>query len=187
MPLPPPATGRTKLHTRKILGEGFLRDDGLWDIDGWVTDVKEQTYRNFDRGEIPPGEPLHGMGLRMTIDDKYVIQDMVAVTEFAPYRMCPDITPDFKKLIGLCLVKGFKRQARELLGGVHGCVHLVDLLGPMATTAMQTSAFKRNVELRALGAKGGTTKPPFFDTCHTWASDSPVVKREFPALYTGQS
>jgi len=22
-------------------------------------------------------------------------------------------------------------------------------------------------------------------TCHAWATDSPVVKREFPAFYTG--
>jgi len=186
MPLPPPATGRTKLHTRRITCEGFLRDDGLWDIDGWITDVKEEAYRNFDRGEIPAGVPLHGMGLRITIDEDYKIVDAVAVTDFSPYRICPDVTPAFQKLVGLSLTRGFKRSVRELLGGTHGCVHLVDLLGPMATTAMQTAAFKRNVALRAAGAKGAAVKPPFFDTCHTWASDSPVVKREFPALYTGK-
>lgn len=186
MPLPPPATGRTKLHTRQIVCEGFLRDDGLWDIDGWMTDMKEEAYRNFDRGEIPPGTPLHGMGLRITINDSYTIVDAVAVQDFAPYRICPEITPAFKQLIGLSLVKGFKRQVREMLGGMQGCVHLVDLLSPMATTAMQTAAFKRNVELRAQGAKGGTVKPPFLDTCHTWSSSSPVTKREFPALYTGK-
>ena len=186
MPLPPPATGRTLLHTRKIICEGFLRYDGLWDIDGWITDVKEETYTKFDRGEVPPGEPLHGMGLRMTIDNSFIVTDIVAVTDFSPYRICPDITPNFKKLIGLSLVKGFNRKARELLGGAQGCVHLVELLGPMATTAMQTSSYKRNVELRAAGRQGGTVKPPFFDTCHTWSSDSPVVKHEFPALYTGK-
>jgi len=186
MPLPPPATGRKKLHTRQIICEGFLRDDGLWDIDGWITDIKEEAYTNFDRGEIPPGTPLHGMGLRITIDDAYLIVDAVAVQDFTPYTICPQITPAFKKLIGISLTKGFKNKVREALGGIQGCVHLVELLGPMGTAAMQTAAFKKNVALRAAGAEGATVKPPFFDTCHTWASGSSVVKREFPALYTGK-
>src|SRR6201986_3077122 len=120
MPLPPPATGRTKVHTRQVICEGYLRDDGQWDIDGWITDVKEEAYRNFDRGEIPAGTPLHGMGLRITIDDKYTITDAVAVQDFTPYTICPQVTPAFKKLIGISLTRGFKRHVRELLGGVQG-------------------------------------------------------------------
>ena len=185
MPLPPP-TGRTKIHTREIRCEGFRRDDGLWDIDGWITDVKHVPYGNFDRGEVPIGEPLHGMGLRLTLDDDLVIKDIVAVTDFSPYRICPEVTPSFKKLMGLKLGKGFKRTVQELVGGALGCVHLVDLLGPIATTAYQTCLLERNNALRAAGKKGATVKPPFFDTCYTWSSDSAIVKHEFPALYTGK-
>jgi hypothetical protein len=186
MPFPPPATGRSLVHKRQVNCEGYLRDDGLWDIEGWVTDVKAEVYHNFDRGDVPPGEHLHGMGLRITIDNDYTIVDAEAVMDFSPYRICPEITPSFKKLIGMSLKKGFNARVRETFAGAHGCVHLVELLGPMATTAMQTAGYKRNMILRQEGAKGGTKKPPFFDTCHTWSSGSSVVKREFPALYTGK-
>jgi hypothetical protein len=186
MPLPPPATGRTPHHTRTITCQGFQRDDGLWDIDGWITDVKFQAFGNWDRGEVPAGEPIHGMGLRMTVDEKMVIHDLVAVTDFSPYSICPNVTPNFRKLIGLTLAKGFKKSVQEILGGTHGCVHLVDLLGPVATTAYQTIGFRKKHSPLAQNADGETVKPGFINTCHTWSTDGPIVKKEFPAFYTGR-
>jgi hypothetical protein len=182
MPLPS-ATSRKLIHTREIKCEGFLRDDGLWDIDSWLTDVKQVAYTNYDRGLVAPGEPIHAMGLRMTIDQSYVVQDIVAVTDFSPYKICPEVTPNFKRIIGLCLIKGFTRSVKELLSGVHGCTHLVDLLIPMATVALQTTRFGL---ANAQGERDLTVKPPFFDRCYTWASDSPVVKHEMPTFYTGK-
>jgi len=37
MPLSPPV-GRQHLHTRRVVCQGFFRDDGLWDIEGRITD-----------------------------------------------------------------------------------------------------------------------------------------------------
>ncbi len=37
MPLSPPI-GRQHLHTRRVVCQGFFRDDGLWDIEGRITD-----------------------------------------------------------------------------------------------------------------------------------------------------
>ena len=185
MPLPPPATGRTKLHTRTITCEGFLRDDGFWDIDGWITDVKTYDVANIDRNGVPAGEPMHGMGLRITIDLELNIHDAVAVQDFTPYRMCPTITPSFSKLIGLNLGKGFTKAMREVLGGTKGCVHLVDLLGPMATTAYQTLDEIRYKAFQEAERRGEPVRPFFVESCHAWATDTQVVKREFPTLYTG--
>src|SRR5690348_16664233 len=123
MPLPAPAD-RKLLHTRTIVCEGFAREDGLWDIDGWITDVKTYDVDNKDRGGIPAGEPVHGMGLRLTVDETLVIRHVVAVSDFTPFRMCPNITPRFRTLIGVSLEKGFTRTVRERLGGTQGCVHL---------------------------------------------------------------
>ena len=30
----PAAASRRHIHTRRVTSQGFLRDDGLWDIDG---------------------------------------------------------------------------------------------------------------------------------------------------------
>ncbi len=199
MPLSP-AVDRQHLHTRRIQCQGFYRTDGLWDIEGHITDVKTYAHDNEWRGELLPGNPVHEMWIRLTVDDRMTIRDVEAVTDNSPYRICPDITPNFKKLIGLRLSSGFHRQAREVLGGVHGCVHLVELLGPVATVAFQTIASEKGDALRKIRDAGKPDAdnepanplaqkrkypPRVINTCHAWASDGEVIKRVAPEFYTG--
>jgi hypothetical protein len=196
MPLSPPV-GRQHLHTRRVTCQGFFREDGLWDIEGRITDEKSYQHANEWRGQLGPGDFVHDMSIRLTIDHKFTIVDVEAVTDKSPYRMCGDITPNFKKLVGLRIGGGFHRAARERLGGVHGCTHIVELLGPVATTAFQTVSSKKARDLnQAHREKSGYValpadpdrpkrKPYMLDTCHTWASDSEVTKRWVPDFYTG--
>jgi hypothetical protein len=198
MPLSPPA-GRQHLHTRRVTCQGFFRDDGLWDIEGRITDTKTYEHPNEWRGPLGPGEFVHDMSIRLTLDHKFTIVDVEAVTDKSPYAICGEVAPDFKKLIGLRIGGGFHRQARERLGGVHGCTHIVELLGPVATTAFQTVSSRKARELNnAQRIKSGnqpkpapedSSKPPrkpyVIDTCHAWAADGDVVKRWAPAFYTG--
>jgi len=195
MPLSPPI-GRQHLHTRRVTCQGFFREDGLWDIEGRITDEKSYEHANEWRGPLKPGDFVHDMSIRLTIDPRFTIVDVEAVTDRSPYSMCGDITPDFKKLIGLRIGGGFHRAVRERLGGIHGCTHIVELLGPVATTAFQTVASRKAQDLdRAHRAKAGTPvdddagkprrKPYMLDTCHTWASDSAVTRRWVPDFYTG--
>jgi hypothetical protein len=198
MPLSPPV-GRQHLHTRRVVCQGFFRDDGLWDIEGRITDEKTYEHANEWRGPLKPGDFVHDMSLRLTIDHTLMIVDAEAVTDKSPYRMCGDIAPDFKKLIGLRIGGGFHRAVRERLGGVHGCTHIVELLRPLATTVFQTVSSKKARDLnRAHREKTGTLppkdpnappkprrKPYMLDTCHTWASDSEVTRRWVPHFYTG--
>ena len=79
MPLSEPAA-REKLHTRTVTCEGFRRADGLWDIEGHMTDVKTYGFDNSWRGRVEPGEPLHGMWLRLTIDEDFTIRAAEAFT-----------------------------------------------------------------------------------------------------------
>ena len=68
MPLPPPAA-RRHVHTRRVQCEGFLREDGLWDIEAGIEDTKTYFARNADGRERQPGEPIHHMQVRLTLDD----------------------------------------------------------------------------------------------------------------------
>ena len=72
MPLPAPAA-RTHLHTRAVTYQGFLREDGLWDIEAQMSDVK--TY-DFERtgGPHAAGTPIHGMQIRLTVDESMTIR-----------------------------------------------------------------------------------------------------------------
>jgi hypothetical protein len=137
MPLSPPV-GRQHLHTRRVTCQGFFREDGLWDIEGYITDEKSYEHSSEWRGRMKPGDLIHEMSIRLTLDTRYTIVDVEAATDQSPYPICGNVTPDFKKLIGLRIGSGFHREVRARLGGVHGCTHIVELLGPVATTAYQT-------------------------------------------------
>jgi len=189
MDLPAPAA-REAFHRRRIEVDGYRRDDGLWDIEAHMVDTKTYAFDNAWRGAIRPGEPLHDMWLRLTIDDALVVRDVVAVAAAHPFRTCPEVTGNFRRLIGVALGAGWRTRVRALLGGIEGCTHLVDLLDPIATVAFQT--------LRSERARAGMTKrpqptadqprrrPAVIDTCHAMRADGPVVKAFWPAFYTGE-
>ena len=58
MPLSPPV-GRQLLHTRRVTCQGFFREDGLWDIEGHITDEKSYEHANEWRGTLGPGDFVH--------------------------------------------------------------------------------------------------------------------------------
>ncbi|MEE3045769.1 MAG: DUF2889 domain-containing protein [Pseudomonadota bacterium] len=193
MPLSRPAD-RDHIHTRTVTCQGFRRKDGLWDIEGHITDIKTYAFTNDDRGEIPPGEPVHGMWIRVTIGDDLVIRAVEAVTDYAPFNGCDAITPNYENLVGLKLGPGLRKQIRDRVGGVHGCTHLNELMGPVATTAFQTVfpiLARESLEAKKQDdpSDGGASKParrmPLINTCHGWRSDGAAVKRIAPEFYTG--
>ena len=190
MPLSAPAP-REHIHTRHVECRGYRRADGLWDIEGHMTDVKTYAFTNDWRGEITPGVPLHEMWIRITVDEDLVIHEIEAVTDNSPFRMCPDIVGNFQRLKGLRMVGGFTNKMKAAVGGAEGCTHLVELMGPIGTTAFQTVASSRNPKRRKQEAAGGDApqpkrRPRLLETCHAFATDSPIVKRIWPEFYTGE-
>jgi hypothetical protein len=173
---------REKLHTRRIMMEGYQRDDGLFDIDAHMTDTKPYGFSNEDRGYIPPGEPLHDMFMRMTVDLDLLITGCEAATEYSPYAICPEVAPNFARLVGLRISRGFVRAAAERVGGTHGCTHLRELLQQMATVAFQTVYPVRAKQASTNGSSSGSG---LLNTCYAYASDSPVVRSRWPDRYTG--
>jgi hypothetical protein len=190
MPLPEP-TPRRHVHTRAIDYRGFEREDGLWDIEAHMTDTKTYSFRNNWRGEVAIGEPLHEMLLRVTIDDGFIIRDVVAATDHSPFEMCPEITPVYRSLVGIKMGLGWRKAIRMKVGGVDGCTHLTELLFPMATVAMQTiwplMRHRKNQADSELSEEAGAVekRPIVLNTCHAWSTESPVVKENAPKYYTG--
>lgn len=183
MPLSKPVP-RKHIHSRDIVCRGYSREDGLWDIEGSITDTKTYSFDNHDRGGVAAGEPVHRMLIRLTLDEDMVVHAAEAVTEYAPHTLCPVVTSRFDELKGLRVAAGWRRAVLEMFGRVRGCTHLTDLLvGPMAVTAQQTIATQR---ARRLTPDPETGRPPNLESCHAYATDSPVVKRQWPQFYTGE-
>lgn len=187
MPLLPSSSPRRLEHTRHVTCQGFEREDGLWDIEGHITDAKSRPFRVSDERDVAEGEFLHEMWLRLTIDDRLTVLAVEAVTDHSPHHICPSITPAFQKLVGLSIAKGWNQAVRERLGGTAGCTHLVELLGPMATTAFQTLAhrvFGKTVA-GGPGSEAKRTHPPaLVNSCHAWSASGALVKKVMPQFYS---
>jgi hypothetical protein len=180
-PLSAPAK-RQHLHTRRYEFQGYHRADGLWDVEGRMTDTKTYGFPNEWRGEIKADEPIHDMWIRLTLDDDMVVQDIEAQTAASPFQTCGAITPAYAAMKGMRVGKGWNKRIKELFGGTAGCTHHTEMLGAMATVAYQTIFAARN---RWKSADAETRRPVFLDTCHALASGSETVKKHWPEFYTG--
>ncbi len=182
MPLPPPPVERTKLHNRIYDFQGYQRADGLWDIEGRIVDTKTYAFANDFRGEILPGEALHDMWIRLTIDEDFVVHDIEAVTDDSPFAICPSAAPSLKQVIGCQIMTGWRQQVRKQIGAAEGCTHLIEMLGAMATVAFQTLY---PVRAKKAGARKPGEKPGLLNSCYAFRSDSPVVRKSWPDFYSG--
>jgi hypothetical protein len=181
MPLPAPQRPRQRVHTRRIEVEGFRRDDGLLELDASLTDVKDLDYP-IASGVRRAGEPVHHMKVRVTLDDAFNIIDAHACSDAVPYPGgCDTIGPAYRQLVGLNLVRGFRRTVGEMFADVRGCSHLTELLLSLPTAAIQTFAtFRRD--------NADTPEKPFqLDRCHALESSTGTVRRYYPKWYRGRS
>jgi hypothetical protein len=177
MPLSGPKAKRESLHRRAIEIAGYKREDGLYDIEGHLVDSKDAAFKVGGQMR-PPGTPVHGMWLRITVDRELRIVDAEASTEAMPYEgECDRITPDYAKLIGLAIGPGYLRGLKERLGGLQGCTHLTELAGSLATAAFQTFAGQ--------GHLPADRKPPQLDRCHALDVRGEVVRQFHPKWYRG--
>jgi hypothetical protein len=187
MPLSVPVSRRL-YHNRVIRCIGYRREDALWDIEGHLIDTKSYSFPSDHRGgKILPGEPLHDMWLRLTVDDNLLIHGLEAVIDSSPFDICPTITERFQLLKGMTIGQGWNRQMHELLGGTKGCTHLVELLRPVATTAIQTIFTATRDKPRPVAQSiQDTVRPDILESCHALATDSSVVQTHWPQFYSGK-
>jgi hypothetical protein len=177
MPLPPAAVPRTLKHTRHVTFEGYLREDSLWDIEAHLFDVKPVDVM-LSNGVRRAGEPIHVMWIRVTIDRHMNIVDAVAFTDAMPYvGACDKITPDYAKIKGLNLFKGFRKAVTGLFGDVKGCTHINELLMQMPSAAVQAFASIKRAN------KESEHKPFQLDRCHALATNSDTVKLHYAKWY----
>ena len=88
---------RAHVHTRDVQYRGYRREDGLWDIEAELTDTKTYGHERPDRGVLPAGEPVHGMVIRLTVDDAMKITDVAVGMPATPFPECHQANPPMKK------------------------------------------------------------------------------------------
>ena len=182
MPLPAPGP-REGMHFRKIDMQGYRRPDGLYEIEGRLTDTKSEpftvdvTFRTF-----APGNYLHDMSVRLVVDDDLLVHEACACTDASPYGECPQAAPGIARLKGARIESGWRAAIQQRLGGAEGCTHMRELLFTMGSAAYQTLAPLRRNKNMALDLKGHPVK---IDSCLAYRSGGELTMHKLPAFYTG--
>ncbi|MBI3523921.1 MAG: DUF2889 domain-containing protein [Betaproteobacteria bacterium] len=181
MPLPPGVATRKRIHSRTISVEGWKRDDGLWDIEARLTDIKDHDY-TLASGVRLKGQPVHDMRVRITVDREFSITAATAVSDAVPYpNGCETIAPAYARLVGLNLLRGYRKTVGEMFEGVRGCSHLTELLLALPAATIQTFAS----EMRDTDGYDPGLKPFQLDRCHALDTASETVRRYYPRWYRG--
>jgi hypothetical protein len=179
MPLSPCEIPRKRLHSRRVTYDGWQRDDGLFDIEARLIDVKDDDYA-LASGVRPKGTPIHEMSVRVTIDSDFVIRALEARSDAVPYADgCELIAPAYSQLVGANLMHGFRGVLYDLLGGVKGCSHLTELLAFLPTAAVQTFASLHPEHSDNVG------RPYQLDRCHALEHTTETVRRYYPKWFRG--
>jgi hypothetical protein len=185
MPLPAAAASRQLKHRRQIEVQVFARDDGLWEADAALSDVKT---RDVPLGGVirPAGQPVHDMLLRIVVDSRLNIVAAGSATRAMPYPgQCDRFEPDgdpaadpYAQLAGLNLLQDFRRALRQRVGGRAGCTHLTELAQVLPTAVVQAMAGE------VIDTRGhGDTQPFQIDRCHALRADREVVRLHHPRWY----
>ena len=135
--LSPPAP-REEVHNRRISCNGFVREDGQYDIEAEITDNKTYSFPSEFRGDVTPDQFVHHMKVRVTIDRSMTVTAAEAITISGPYAICPTANDVFQNLVGLTIGPGWRRRVTAAIGGRHGCTHISELMGTVGTIAFQT-------------------------------------------------
>jgi Protein of unknown function (DUF2889) len=172
---------RKMLHLRDIALRGFEREDGLFDIEGHITDVKTYSLGTAAQAGFSAGEPVHDMWLRLTISEDMEIREVETNMDKTPYAYCLGAGPNMQRLVGLRIGKGIMKEVSARLGGAEGCTHLRELLQPLCTVAFQTI----NRTAPKVVTQGGTPDARMRNSCYSYSDGSPVMEAKLKAATAG--
>jgi hypothetical protein len=174
----PPDPDLPPLHQRDYLVRAWALDESTVLLRGAVMDIRPdvvvtELVKEFGvTGRRQGPLPIHHMIVDLHVGfPDLVIKTAEVVFEVHPQPGCPSIAPDYQRLVGLSISRGFTHKVRELFGGPRGCTHTTALLQAMAPVALQSVFSMRGPRRRQDGPASGAGAPFMRDTCHVWAAD----------------
>lgn len=173
------AVARREIHHRVIDMRAYARDDGLFDIESHLVDRKPFPFLRFSASEpMAAGQALHDLWLRVTVDADFVVRGIEAASLVTPFGICQEAESTLAVLVGERIGRGWSSKVKEQLRGTASCTHLMEMLIPLATTAMQgVRAMDSARHGRSTDAGGVPLK---IDSCYAYGRQREFVKRLWP-------
>jgi hypothetical protein len=154
-----PKALRKAAHSRSIHLQSYEREDGLWDLEALIEDLKAESFTS-QTTHFDCGVPIHRM----------------------PFpTICPEAGLRVERLVGANLLKGFRKEITKRLPADERCSHISELAALLPTLAIQTmmprmaAAEKKN--------DPSAPRPLKIGGCHAWREDSPLVLKYYPNWY----
>ncbi len=141
-----------------------------------MRDTKTTPFTIPNESQWAAGQPIHGMAIRLTVDDDTVVHAIEVAMDHVPHGPCPQAVAPMQRMVGCRLNRGWRRAIDQHLGGIQGCAHLRELLFNMATAAFQTM-------VQDLTPIDPEHPPPHLGKCVSWDFEGPVVKARYPRFY----
>lgn len=173
---------REPLHVRRIEFNGFRRSDGLFEIEGHLTDQKSHDFTPpSGLRTVPANDFIHDIGLRVVFDLDMIVRAVSTCIRAYPYRECPGGGDSLQALVGLRIGAGWSSEVRKRLPTGETCTHLREILMPLATAAIQSvNPLRSQVQLEATDASG---KPLKIDSCYAYGASREVVMQRWPMFH----
>lgn len=172
---------REELHARRLDLRGFRRSDGLFEVEAHLTDRKpfDFTLPSGTR-TVPAKAAIHDHRLRLVFDADMVVRAVHASIDASPYRECPQGGRSLQALVGLRIGAGWNGEVRRRLPSSETCTHLKELLGPLASAALQSMHGVRPGQGEAADANG---RPLKLDSCYAYGVTRELVMQRWPAFH----
>jgi hypothetical protein len=177
MPLSEPIA-RREIHHRVIDMKSYEREDGLFDVEAHLVDRKPFYFKRVTVAEpLPPGEPLHDLWVRVTMDGDCVVQSIEASSDVTPHPICKGAESSLESMVGERIASGWSSKVKQRLRGSVSCTHLMEMLIPLATTALQGLSGLRRGSNRSMDGQG---RPLKLNSCYAYDVHRDVVKMLWP-------
>ena len=167
------------IHERRLELRTYPLEDDRVLVEGWLRDERFVPGYSWDGRPRSPGV-IHWMCVRLLVGGRPLsILDAEAEMPGVPHELCPTTLDSVKKVVGLPIVSGYTEKVRELLGGVHGCAHLTQLImtmGPAALHGYWAQASRRRPR-KPTPDEASQALSYLVNSCQLWAEDGPMIQK----------
>ncbi len=179
---PAPPDGATLIHDRRYQVRTYKLSDDVMLLRGVVCDEKPAgLYIDDD----PDPLWMHHMIVDLHVAwPRFEIVDARVEFREHPHSGCTNIVPEYQKLIGLSITRGFNAKVKELFGGPRGCTHIGALLQAMGPVAIQSGWSMRigstpedtsHLSAEEIDERRRRGYAMNLNTCHIWDENGEMV------------
>jgi hypothetical protein len=128
---------RQLVHGRQIACRAYRREDGCWEIEGRLRDVRTHAVR-LPEGAVPAGEPYRELALTLIVDDALTIRAARIDAATPAPEVRARLSAACRAVISWQISPGFADDTKAFFARAADCAHLAELFAALVATGRET-------------------------------------------------